>query len=166
MQFQFDIASTSKPVQIQPHLPPAEMVPYLLNQMLELQREQFAQIQRLQQDQLQILRVMAQDQVSRWRHILPRWAAEHPELAETSKKAYPLLEKAYVKMLVGVIEEMAEQGEEALDNDFAIQEFLDRFGMKIGQFSQMLSVLGPMSEAAQQNEAARQQQEAAKQQTK
>jgi hypothetical protein len=165
MQFQFDIGSTSKPAPIQPQLPPVEMVPHLLNQILESQREQLGQILQVQLEHLQHVRAMAHDQVARWRNVLPRWAEEHPELAETCKNAYPLLEKAYVKLLISVVEDLAEQGEDALDNEFAVQEFIDRYGMRIGQFSHLLGIIGPMSEAAQQNEAAKQQAlEAAKQQ--
>src|SRR5437899_480055 len=124
MQFQFDIASTATPVQqVHPQLPAAEMVAYLLNQILELQRQQLGQILQVQLEHLQHARAMAQDQIARWRHILPRWAEEHPELAETCKKAYPILEKAYVQLLIGVVEDLAEQGEDALDNEFAVQEF-------------------------------------------
>ncbi len=165
MQFQFDIGSTSKPVPIQPTLPAVEMVPHLLNQILELQREQLGQILQVQLEHLQHVRAMTQDQIARWRNVLPRWAEDHPELAERCKTAYPILEKAYVQLLIGVVEDLAEQGDEALDNEFAVQEFVDRYGMRIGQFSHILGIIGPMSEAAQQNEAAKQQAlEAAKQQ--
>ena len=44
----------------------------------------------------------------------------------------------------------------ALDNEFAVQEFLDRYGMKLGQLGHILSVIGPLSEAAHQNEASKQ----------
>ncbi len=51
-------------------------------------------------------------------------------------------------MLVGMVEELAEHGEDALDNDFSVQEFLDRYGMRVGQLSHLLSVVGPLAEAA------------------
>ncbi len=164
MQFQFDISSTSAPRPPQPQLPPAEMVPHLLNQLLDQQRELFTQMLEVQQQHLHHVRSVAQEHIARWRHILARSQQTNPDFAESCKKAYPLLEKVYVQMLATLIEDLAEQGEDALDTEFALQEFVDRNGMKIGQLSHILGVLGPMSEAAQQNEIARQQQEAAKQQ--
>lgn len=164
MQFQFDLTSTSPPRPAQPQLPPAEMVPHLLGQLVDQQRELLTQIVELQQQHLHHVRAITQEHIARWRHILGRTQQVHPEFADNCKKAYPILEKAYVQMLVTLIDDMADQGEDALDSDFALQEFVDRNGMKIGQLSHILGVLGPMSEAAHQNELARQQQEAAKQQ--
>lgn len=160
MQFQFDIASNAKPVA--PPIPPGDVVAQLLNQMyqlMDMQREQFNQMLELQRAHLQHVRAVSQEQIARWRHILGRWQEDQPELSSACKKAYPVLEKAYVKMALTLIEEMAEQGDDALDTDFAVQEFLDRYGMKMGQLSHILSIIGPMSEAAQQNEAAKQQQQ-------
>ena len=54
--------------------------------------------------------------------------------------------------LVGMADELADQGDDALDNDFSVQDFLDRYGMRIGQLSHILSVIGPLAEAAGQTE--------------
>jgi hypothetical protein len=99
---------------------------------------------------------MGQDSLSRWRNLLTRWQKEHPEFAEHCKKAYPAMERTYVQLLVNMVEELARQDNEALDNDFAVQDFLDRYGMRIGQLSHLLSIIGPLSEAAHQNEASKQ----------
>jgi hypothetical protein len=160
MQFQFDIASNAKPVA--PPIPPGDVVAQLLNQMnqiLDIQRDQLNQMLELQRAHLQHVRAVSQEQIARWRHILGRWQDENPEMTAACKKAYPVLEKAYVQMALNLIEEMADQGDDALDSEFAVQEFLDRYGMKMGQLSHILSIIGPMSEAAQQNEAAKQQQQ-------
>src|SRR5262245_6174883 len=158
MQFQFDIASNAKPVA--PPIPPGDVVSFLLNQMnqiLDVPREQLNQMLEVQRAHLQHVRAVSQEQIARWRHILGRWQEEQPELTDSCKKAYPVLEKAYVRMAISLIEEVAEQGDDALDTDFTVQEFLDRYGMKMGQLSHILGIIGPMSEAAQQNDAARQQ---------
>jgi hypothetical protein len=158
MQFQFDISpnvNTPMPA----HSPPAQETVYLLRQMLDLQRDLFSQLLDLQKQQLEQTRATAQDGLSRWRQILTRWAEEYPGFAEHCKKAYPLMEKSYIQMLASLVEELAQQGDDALDSEFAVQEFLDRYGMKIGQLSHLLSIIGPLSEAAHQNEAAAKQQE-------
>jgi hypothetical protein len=160
MQFQFDIASTTKaPPPVQKPLTP-ESVPELLRQMLDLQRDHYAQMLELQREQLNQARATAQDNLARWRNMLTRWAETYPGFSDHCKKAYPLMERSYVHLLVTLVEELSEQGEDALDSDFAVQEFLDRFGMKIGQLSHLLGIIGPLSEAAQQNDAAKQQEQA------
>ena len=162
MQFQFDIASTSTPRPVQPLTPTTESVPELLKLILDMQREQFNQMNQmleLQREHLNHVRTAAQDNLARWRNLLARWEKEHPEFAGACKQAYPLMEKSYVQMLVSIVEEVGRDGEDALDNEFAVQEFLDRYGMKVGQLSHLLSIIGPLSEAAQQAEAASKQQQ-------
>jgi hypothetical protein len=157
MQFQFNVASSSA---TPPAPPPAETVPELLRLILEVQREQLGQILEVQKEQLQHARATAQDNLSRWRQMISRWQKEQPDFAAHCMKAYPLMEKAYVQMLAHMVEELSEEDASSLDNEFAIQEFLDRYGMKIGQFSHLLGIVGPLSEAAHQlNEANKQQQE-------
>jgi hypothetical protein len=157
MQFQFDVATSNAtaPAHSQQPTPQAtaESVPEILRQMLELQREQLTTLVEVQREQLSQARAAAQDSQARWRNLLARWQKDLPEFSNQCKQAYPLLEKAYVHMLAGMVDELAQQGEEALDNDFAVQEFLDRYGMRLGQLSHLLSVIGPLAEAANQAEA-------------
>jgi hypothetical protein len=102
------------------------------------------------------VRAQAQDSLSRWRNLLARWQKDHPEFCEHCKKAYPAMEKVYVQLIVAMVEELAQQDDDALESDFAVQEFLDRFGMRLSQLSHLLSIVGPLSEAAHQNETAKQ----------
>jgi len=107
---------------------------------------------------------MSPDNLARWRQLLSRWAKDQPEFAALCKKAYPLMERAYVYLLVQMVDEIAQQGDEALDGDFAIQEFLDRFGMKVGQLSHLVSIVGPLADAANQLEEMEKQQKQQQQQ--
>ncbi len=159
MQFQFDTASLNK---MPPTVPqtPGDVTAELLRQLIEVlrdsaaqQRDALAQLVAIQQEQLNQARAAAQDAQARWRNLLARWQGQHPEFANACRQAYPLLEKAYVGMLDGMAEELSQHGDDALDNDFAVQEFLDRYGMRVGQLSHLLSVLGPLAEAASQGEA-------------
>src|SRR5437879_3444300 len=159
MQFQFDIASSATHAPAPPQPVTAETVPDLLRQILEVQRDQLTQILEVQKEHLHHARTTAHDNLSRWRQLLTRWQDDHPEFAEHCKQAYPLMEKAYVQMLATLVEELAEHDGEALDGEFAVQEFLDRYGMKPGQLSHLISIIGPLAEAAHQNEAAKQQQQ-------
>ena|ERR1022692_3834254 len=156
MQFQFDVPTSISIAQVSPPPTGPEAVPDLLRQILELQRDQFNQILEVQKAHLNHVRIAAQENMSRSRNLLARWQNEHPEFAEGCKKAYPLMEKTFVQMLVNMIEELTDKGDDALDNEFAVQEFLDRYGQKLGQLSHLLSILGPLSDAAQQNDASKQ----------
>ncbi len=77
-----------------------------------------------------------------------------PELTGYCKQAYPTLERAYVHMIASMVEEVSDKGEDDLDNEFAVQDFLDRYGMRLGQLGHMVHVIGSLAEAANQNEAA------------
>jgi hypothetical protein len=158
MQFQFSTAAPSTPPLAVPQQPIDATE--LLRQMLELQREStaqerdtLAQMLTVQQEHLNHVRAVAQDAQARWKNLLTRWQTQYPDFTNQCKLAYPLLEKAYVGLLVGMVDELAQQGDDALDSDFSVQEFLDRYGMRIGQLSHLLSVLGPLAEAAGQAEA-------------
>src|SRR5262249_24725271 len=122
MQFQFDVASASNVT-----LPPVgpEAVPSLLQQMLDLQRDTFREILETQREHLTHARATSHDNLTRWRNLIGRWQKEFPEFGDQCKAAYPLMERAYVQLLSNLVLEIAEQGEEALENEFAVQEFLD-----------------------------------------
>ena len=158
MQFQFDIGSTTTkapaPVPIT-----GEVIPDLLRQMLELQRDQLSQLLEVQKEHLHHVRAAAQENVARWRNLLNRWQNEFPELAGACRKAYPAMEKAYVQLLSRMVEEISADESETLDNEFAVQEFIDRYGMRVGQLSHLLSIVGPLADAAQQQEEANKQQQ-------
>jgi hypothetical protein len=158
MQFQFDLATANATPPVVPQQP-GDPTAELLRQLIELQRdsaiqqrEALAQILAVQQEHLNQVRAAAQDAQARWRNLLARWQDQHPEFANFCRQAYPILEKAYVGMLDGMADELTQQGDEALENDFAVQEFLDRYGMRIGQLSHLLSVVGPLAEAANQSD--------------
>lgn len=119
----------------------------LLRQILAVQQQHLEQSK---------AHAAAHDQTARWRSVLERWQEEFPGLAADCQKARPILERAYGTMLANMMEELVDQGDEALDNDFAVQEFLDRYGMRLGQLGGIMSLVGPLAEAAAQNEKANQ----------
>ena len=138
MQFQFDVTSTTPPP-AEAELSPQE----LLRQILLTQREHLAHAKAI---------AAANDHGARWRALLVRWKQEFPELPATCKEVLPSLEKAYGALIERVVEELREQGEDALDTDFALQDFLDRYGMRLGQLGHILNLVGPLADAATQNE--------------
>jgi hypothetical protein len=112
--------------------------------MLEVQREQLT---------YQRTAAAAHDMTARWRAFLSRWNHEFPGLSEACKRAMPLLEKCYGQMINDLTERLSD--EDALDSDFAVQEFLDRYGMRLAQLGTILNLVGPLAEAgANQGESA------------
>ena len=167
MQFQFDIASSTNVTLPKPQPATPETVADLLRQLLDLEREGFQQMLNLQAEHLNHVRAMAQENLARWRSLLSKRKDEHPEFGDFCKKAYSVMETAFVQLLETMARDVAEQGEDGFDSEFAIQEFIDRYGMKVGQFSHLMSIIGPLSEAAHQlDELAKQQQQQQQQQQK
>jgi hypothetical protein len=144
MQSQFDVTSFVAPVAAKPAEAGSGEVADLLRQMLEMQREQLAQLKHM---------VAAQDSMARWRALMARWREEFPGLPDGCKQALPILEKAYGSMVAALVEELEDQGSDALDSEFTLQDFLDRYGMRLGQLGNILNLVGPLAEAGSQNES-------------
>lgn len=152
MQFQFDVSTNPNQTPNQKAAPTGEMMTEILRQMLDLQRQTLTQMVQFQHDLLMHHRVSSQENLMRWKNFLGRWGNEYPDFADQCKKVYPVIDKAYVHMLTSLTEELVQQGDEALENEFAVQEFLDRYGMRVGQMSHLLSIIAPLAEAANQAE--------------
>lgn len=145
MNFQIDVSSTPTPVPAEPP-PPAAAVPEavdLLRQILEVQREQLS---------YQRAAAAAHDMTSRWRAFLSRWQQEFPGLSDSCRKAMPLLERTYGRLIAELTERLTED-DDPLDSDFALQDFLDRYGMRLAQLGTILNLVAPLAEAGSQGEA-------------
>lgn len=141
MQFQFDI--TPKPPAVMPTTnnpatTPSDMTD-LLRQILEVQREQLA---------LQKQAAQAHDAGSRWRAFLARWQQDFPELPDACRTALPILERSYGGLIADLAEHLRRSGSDAIDNEFTLGEFLDRYGMRLSQLGTILSLVAVLSEAA------------------
>ena len=141
MNFQIDVSSA---VPCPPAEPPAtpSAVPEtvdLLRQILEVQREQLA---------YQRAAAASHDMTARWRAFLSRWQQDFPDLAENCRKALPQLEHCYGQLLRDLTDKLIDEEEHGMDNDFALQEFLDRFGMRLAQLGTILNLVAPLAEAA------------------
>ena len=140
MNFQIDVSSALPSTTPEPPAPPAAApeVVDLLRQILEVQREQLA---------YQRAAAAAHDMTARWRAFLSRWQEDFPDLADSCRRAVPHLERCYGQLLRELTERLTEE-DQGLDNDFALQEFLDRFGMRLAQLGTILNLVAPLAEAA------------------
>ena len=145
MNFQIDVSS-SLPQRAAGPLPnaaePGPDLADLLRQILEVQREQLA---------YQRAAAAAHDMTARWRAYLSRWNEEFPDLSDGCKKAMPHLERVYGQMITDLSEKVNDD-DDGLDSDFAVQEFLDKYGMRLAQLGTILNLVAPLAEAGNATE--------------
>ena len=69
------------------------------------------------------------------------------------RKAMPHLERCYGRLITELTEKLNDDND-SVDNDFALQEFLDRYGMRLAQLGTILNLVAPLAEAGPQGESA------------
>jgi hypothetical protein len=141
MNFQFDVnapVTPPPPAEPQPAAAAASETTALLRQILEVQREQLTHLQAA---------TAMHDTGSRWRAFLARWKDDFSELPQACRQAVPILERTYGKLIAELTDYLCQNGDDALDNDFALQEFLDRYGMRLAQLGTILNLVAPLAEA-------------------
>jgi hypothetical protein len=143
MHFQFDMSAVSFPA-LESAPAPASEVHDLLRQMLAVQQEQLAQLRAF---------LGAHDGGARWRAFLERWRQDFADLPQACRQALPILERSYGKLIAELADHLCQNGADALENDFALQEFLDRYGMRLTQLGTILNLVAPFAEAGSQRES-------------
>jgi hypothetical protein len=143
MHFQFDVSPVAFPSPESASASAGETAD-LLRQLLEVQREQLAHLRAV---------AAAQDAGARWRAFVARWRQDFPDLPDTCRQSIPILERTYGKLIAELTEYLCQNGNDALDNEFSLQEFLDRFGMRLAQLGTLLNLVAPLAEAASPSES-------------
>ena len=92
--------------------------------------------------------IAGQDNGSKWRSFLARWEEEFPQIGSACKQALPTLERAYLGLVRELTERVNATEAAELDDEFVLGEFLDRFGIRLGQLGNILSQLAPLADAA------------------
>jgi hypothetical protein len=147
MNFSVDVSSALTSPAVEPAPAPPASVPEtvdLLRQILEVQREQLT---------YQRTAAAAHDTTARWRAFLSRWENELPGLSEGCRKAMPVLERSYGHLIHELTVRLSEDAYD-LENEFSLQEFLDRYGMRLAQLGTILNLVAPLAEAGARGEPA------------
>jgi hypothetical protein len=144
MHFQFDMSARSFPNQ-SPEAVPASPTEGLLRELVELQKAHLNHFQAF---------LAAHDGNARWRAFLDRWRDDFSDLPDACRQALPILERCYGKLIAELTESLCRDGSDALENDFELQDFLDRYGMRLQQLGTILTLVGPLAEAASPSEPA------------
>jgi hypothetical protein len=135
------------PLYVAPHMPMPLPDPAPGNRdVVELLRQMVA----VQQEQVALLKAQLanQDSGARWRAFLGRWEQEFPTIASACKQALPALERTYLALIRDLTDRVNSADTGDLEDEFVLTEFLDRFGIRVGQLGNILSQLAPLAEAA------------------
>ncbi|MEO1992730.1 MAG: hypothetical protein ABGW78_12400 [Pirellulales bacterium] len=73
------------------------------------------------------------------------WREANPELAISCRYAAESLSKVHTEFLASVAQEAFENAEDFTDSEYALGEFIDRFGPRLAHFNGVLQLLGQLS---------------------
>jgi hypothetical protein len=124
----------------------------LQNQSLEIQR----QILENQRQQLELSRETAQvarEQRARQVAELERWQTGHEYVLEHCRESLGNLEKVHAALMGELANYVSENHENLIDGDFALTDFVDRFGPRLAHLNTMLAVLRPLAAAVRKPES-------------
>ena len=124
----------------------------LQSQTLELQRQSLE----MHRQQLELSREAAQvNREQRARQIaeLERWQAGHDRVLDQCRDSLGQLEQVHSALMGELVNHVAENHENLVDGDFALTDFVDRFGPRLAHLNTMLAVLRPLAAAARKPEA-------------
>ncbi len=134
--------------------------PVALLQMLAGLQSQTLEIQRLilqnQQQQLELAREAAQiirEQRARQIAELERWQAGHDPVIDQCRVSLGQLEQVHSALMGELVNHVAEHHENLVDGDFALTDFVDKFGPRLAHLNTMLAVLRPLAAASRKPEA-------------
>jgi chromosome segregation ATPase len=123
----------------------------LQSQTLDVQR----QILQNQQQQLELAREaahVAREQRARQVAELERWQAGHDRVIDQCRDSLGQLEQVHSALMGELVNHVAENHENLVDGDFALTDFVDRFGPRLAHLNTMLAVLRPLAAAARRPE--------------
>ena len=133
---------------------PVALLQVLLNlqsQSLDMQR----QILETQRQQLELAREaahVAREQRARQGAELERWQAGHEGLLEHCRQSLGQLEQVHAALMTELIRHVDENHENLVDGEYALTDFVDRFGPRLAHLNTMLAVLRPLAVSLKKSE--------------
>jgi hypothetical protein len=83
---------------------------------------------------------------------LKAWKEANPQLATNCRHAAEALTKVHTEFLSSIAQEACDNAEGFSDSDYALGEFLDRFGPRLAHFNGVMQLLAQLSAAPPQPE--------------
>lgn len=124
----------------------------LQTQTLELQRQNLE----IQRQQLELTREAAQigrEQRARQVAELERWQNGHEAVLDHCKESLGNLEQVHAALMGELAQYVSENHENLVDGDFALTDFVDKFGPRLAHLNTMLAVLRPLAAATRKTES-------------
>jgi len=121
-----------------------QLLVQMQNQSLELQR----QMLEFQRQQLELAREMTQvsrEQRTRQMAELERWQNGHDHVLEGCRESLTNLEQVHAALMGELANYVRENYENLLDGEYALTDFVDRFGPRLAHLNTMLAVLRPLA---------------------
>lgn len=82
---------------------------------------------------------------------LKAWREAHPDLAVSCREAAESLAKVHTEFLTGVAREACDNAEDYVDSEYALGEFIDRYGPRLAHFNGVLQLFGQLAAPQQQS---------------
>jgi chromosome segregation ATPase len=153
-----EVSPTGQPVPPTPGQPGADAVA-LLHALVQLQAQTLEvqrQVLQNQQQQLELAKEAAQiarEQRARQISELERWQAGHERVIDQCREGLGQLEQVHAALMTDLVNHVADNHENLVDGEFALTDFVDRFGPRLAHLNTMLAVLRPLAAAQRKPEA-------------
>jgi chromosome segregation ATPase len=124
----------------------------LQSQTMEIQK----QILQNQQHQLELAREaahVAREQRARQIAELERWQTGHDRVIDQCRMSLGQLEQVHSALMGELTNYVDEHHENLVEGDFALTDFVDRFGPRLAHLNTMLAVLRPLAAANRKQES-------------
>jgi hypothetical protein len=124
----------------------------LQSQTLEIQRQGLE----LQRQQLELARETAQinrEQRARQVAEIERWQNGHESVLEHCRESLTNLEQVHAALMGELTAYVADNHENLVDGEYALTDFVDRFGPRLAHLNTMLAVLRPLASAVRKAES-------------
>lgn len=76
---------------------------------------------------------------------LKAWRENNPAVARACRRAAESLSQVHTEFLTGLAEEAAENAEDFTDSDYALGEFIDRYGPRLAHFNGVMQLLSQLA---------------------
>ena len=76
---------------------------------------------------------------------LKAWRENNPAVARACRRAAESLSQVHTEFLTGLAEEAAENAEDFADSDYALGEFIDRYGPRLAHFNGVMQLLSQLA---------------------
>lgn len=116
-------------------------------------QQQVIDLQRQQLDLLRETTQVARDQRARQVADLERWQQGHSRVLDLCKDTLGRLEQVHASLMGEMAEYVEEHHENLVEGDFALSDFVDRFGPRLAHLNTMLAVLRPLALAQKKPES-------------